>query len=85
MSYTPQAPPAVPPELKAIIDWMERELKYIAANFQEQDQVKLTVNATTPDRPRQGTIIYADSVNWNPGSGEGVYAYVSSAGAFVKL
>lgn len=36
-----------------------------------------------PAKPREGLIRLADGSNWNPGSGRGLYQYVS--GAWVKL
>ncbi len=32
-----------------------------------------------PDKPQNGMIAWADGTNWNPGSGEGIYAYHGSA------
>jgi hypothetical protein len=32
-------------------------------------------------KPRNGDIRYADGTNWNPGSGEGIYAYTNDAWA----
>ena len=32
-----------------------------------------------PLRPRDGMVVYADGSNWDPGSGEGIYAYVAGA------
>lgn len=29
-----------------------------------------------PDKPREGDIRYADGTSWNPGSGQGIYAYI---------
>jgi hypothetical protein len=36
-----------------------------------------------PVKVREGLIRYADGVNWNPGSGAGLYQYIS--GSWVKL
>jgi len=46
--------------------------------------VELRKSDTAPLRPRQGTTIYADGVNFNPGNGEGVYVY-NSLGQWVPL
>ena len=31
-----------------------------------------------PSRVEDGLVVYADGTNWDPGSGEGVYAYYNS-------
>ncbi len=36
-----------------------------------------------PDKPREGVIVFADGTNWNPGSGRGLYQYVS--GSWAKI
>jgi len=36
-----------------------------------------------PADPQNGDLIYADGTSWNPGSGEGIYAYEN--GAWVKF
>ena len=42
-----------------------------------------TVCNAAPARPRETDIRFADGTNWDPGSGRGLYQYVS--GAWVKL
>lgn len=37
-----------------------------------------------PAKKFTGMVVYADGTTWDPGSGEGVYAY-SSGGSWVKL
>ena len=37
-----------------------------------------------PVRPQSGLIVYADGVEWDPGSGEGLY-YYNAAGVWVFL
>ena len=39
--------------------------------------------ALAPKKPREGMIVVADGVNWNPGSGLGAYEF--RAGVWVKL
>ena len=39
--------------------------------------------ALAPKKPREGMIVIADGVNWNPGAGLGAYEFKS--GAWVKL
>ena len=83
MKYTPTAPPAVSDDMRSITDWLMRELENIGRAFQEQDHVQLVVRSTSIERARSGMLTYADSVNWNPGSGAGFYGYVATS--WVKL
>lgn len=78
MSYIPTAPPAGTAEQKAVTDWIEQELKAIAAALTEIDGLRIPILSVSPGRPRSGMIAYADSVNWNPGSGAGFYGFVYS-------
>lgn len=39
----------------------------------------IDVTHVAPQRPRDGDIRLADGTHWNPGSGQGVYAYYASA------
>lgn len=34
--------------------------------------------ARAPDKPRDGMLRYADGISWDPGSGRGLYLYVST-------
>ena len=43
----------------------------------------LTPLALAPKKPREGMIVVADGVNWNPGAGLGAYEFRS--GGWVKL
>lgn len=36
-----------------------------------------------PAKPREGMVRFADGTDWNPGSGRGLYSYVS--GSWAKL
>lgn len=31
-----------------------------------------------PDKKRDGTIVGADGIDWNPGAGQGIYAYFNA-------
>ena len=47
-------------------------------------ELRLIVLHAAPERPRTGTIVYADGTDWDPGSGEGPY-YYDSGGNWVAL
>lgn len=59
------------------------ELEQIEQAFAEQDFVQLVTTNVEPAKPRDGLTVLADGVNWNPGSGQGVYTYYN--GAWRKL
>jgi len=73
MPYYMVPPPKDPAQLeKYLLDELTR-IQEILNGYQELLQLGKTNVA--PSRPRNGHMYYADGVNWNPGSGEGVYAY----------
>ena len=82
MSYTPAL---FSGELTAenVHRYLEQELLAISRALQETQALELRPIFAAPTRPRDGMIIYADGTSYNPGSGEGVYAYEN--GAWVKL
>lgn len=51
--------------------------------LQEYQASFYVVQNSAPEKPREGMIRFADGTNWNPGSGRGLYQYVSTA--WVKL
>ena len=54
-------------------DKRQRPLKDVATT-----SIVLTNLNAEPDNAYDGMIIYTDATVWNPGSGEGVYAYYNS-------
>lgn len=79
--YTPLQPPSDP---KALPAFLTQELQNIAQALNlRQDRVQLRELAVTPDKPRDGDVIYANGANLDPGLGEGPYCYVN--GLWVKL
>lgn len=81
MTYSPKpAPSSVPDNIR---DYIEQELVAISRELQETVAVDLRPVHAEPTRPRDGMIIYADGTDFDPGSGEGVYAREN--GSWVKL
>lgn len=76
-SLVPSNPEDIPAYLQAELD----KLSAIIGNMADGH---FDVSNVAPDKPRTGDIRYADGTNWNPGSGEGVYIYLST-GAWSKL
>lgn len=72
-----QAP--LPPEVKEIFEWMQRELELIAKAMQRPTMVHLEELTVAPPKPRDGMVVFADGTEWNPGAGRGYYGYYSSA------
>ena len=84
MPYFPGTGPAVTtPEISDLLHFIEREIEAISKNFSETIVLELRPSFAPPDKPQDGEIRYADGVNWDPGSGVGIYGRVS--GAWVKL
>ncbi len=72
--YEPEQASEVTPQ------YLQRELRRIAEAFADHYEVSYV----EPTRPRAGDIVYADGVEWNPGSGEGLYRYnLAGSWAFV--
>lgn len=79
MAYSPDAVPEdAPAGLKA---WLAEQTRRIAATLNQG--LFAAPTGVEPARPRDGMIVYADGVKWNPGSGEGFYGYEN--GSWVKL
>ena len=68
-------------ELREVIERLNNELREIERVF--ASELRLPTLADAPPRPRDGTVAYADGTAWDPGSGEGVYAYYN--GTWNKL
>ena len=44
----------------------------------DAESLALAKLAAAPARPFDGMIVYADGTNWNPGGGEGIYAFYAT-------
>lgn len=69
---------SVAPELLTIDElrqFVEDELRLIEQAFAEMTAVELRTVFVEPTSPRDGMIVMADGASWDPGSGEGIYAY----------
>lgn len=66
--------------------YLQEELRKLSEHLKvnEVENLEFKVWNTTPDKPRTGQAYYADGTNWNPGSGEGLYIYLSTS-AWSKL
>lgn len=59
------------------------ELAAVERDSAIQDFLRLKVRHAEPDRLFDGLVVLADGTDWNPGSGEGIYAYYN--GTWNKL
>lgn len=59
--------------------YLRQELEAIAQAMHAPDFLQLTKITVEPEKPRDGLTVLADGVEWDPGSGEGVYTYYGSA------
>lgn len=75
MSYRLGRPPLVVAEQKDLLDYINRELEQIQLAFSLMEFLKLKKCFEPPSKPREGMVVYADGVSWNPGSGGGFYGY----------
>lgn len=80
MAYEVEAIPTDPAKLS---EYIRRQLELIAANLQMVSGVQLDELHVEPKKLRTGMIVLADGTDWDPGSGQGVYAYY--AGTWNKL
>lgn len=79
MTYSPKPPvrdkSKRSPELDDIFFYVETELESISRELLETLQVELRTTSVEPKKPRNGMIVEADGIGWNPGAGAGLYVY----------
>lgn len=78
-----QTPTPIPRKPDDLPMYLENELRRMWAAISALHQGHIPKVHLAPGKPRDGDIRYADGTNWNPGSGEGIYAYY--AGSWNKL
>ena len=79
--YSPAPVPNKPEDLPA---YLREEFARMSATIGNIADGHYDESNTVPSKPRAGDVRYADGTNWNPGSGEGIYLYLST-GAWSKL
>jgi hypothetical protein len=73
----------LPAETREALRYLDDRVRLLVSQLDEIRASLFTVSYTAPDKPREGMIRFADGTTWDPGSGRGLYQYVSSA--WVKL
>lgn len=76
-----QAPPTKDPT--AIIHWLTGELNNLAQVLNRYDRLQFIPLTVAPPKPSEGLVVFADGVEWDPGSGAGLYQYVG--GSWIAL
>lgn len=58
--------------------YLSQELLRISSAFNAAMARRVECLNAAPDKPFDGQIVCADGTNWNPGSGQGIYAYYNN-------
>lgn len=80
--YSPHEPSGLD-NVDDILAWAIEEFRNIAAQLAETSSLELRLRGSEPKKPREGMIVAADGVNWDPGAGLGIYAFLG--GVWTKL
>ncbi|MBF0214694.1 MAG: hypothetical protein HQM00_14225 [Magnetococcales bacterium] len=73
--YFPSQPPTGG-DVRIALAWVYMQLTGVAARMREgSDTMQLTVLHAPPAKFSDGTVVFADGTDWNPGSGRGMYCY----------
>lgn len=83
ISTVAYSPGIVPEDDGEIRRYLGEELDRISAAISRLAEGHLGVSYEAPAKPREGNLRIADGTTWNPGSGEGVYVYLSGAWVFL--
>jgi len=78
MSYKPAQ--ATPSDLPNLVRYLFRELTRIGQELRNLNNPVPTLYEE-PERPVEGLMVIADGVEWNPGSGNGLYIYLNGVWA----
>ena len=85
-SVTRWSPNPAPVKSEDLPDYLFDELNRLGDILFNLDTFRLEPTNVAPTKPRDGDIRYADGTNWNPGSGQGIYAYIDDGSpAWEKL
>lgn len=79
-TYQPGDPPSDPAQLQR---FLREELVKLKAAIDAVSEGFIPPSYAAPPKPRVGMLRMADGVQWNPGSGAGLYRYSGSAWVFV--
>lgn len=80
IAYVPES---TPDDDKLLRSHISNEFRKIQMAITSLAAGHLDITHVAPTKPREGDLRFADGTNWNPGSGQGIYAYYGAA--WVKL
>lgn len=75
-AYTPRPPVSAEPA--EIMWWTYEELNRLSILMEQLVKGNTEETNVAESKPRNGMIRLADGTNWDPGSGQGVYAYYNN-------
>ena len=82
MSFLPSSTSAT--TVADLRSWISNELVRVSNAFTTSSQTTtLLVLTAAPAKPQIGQVVFADGSNWNPGSGRGLYYYVSGGWVYI--
>lgn len=81
--YVPETAGPETDSVPKVLDFVQRELRRVSNSFEGTLSSELNELHVEPTKRRTGMIVLADGTDWNPGAGQGVYAYYN--GAWNKL
>lgn len=80
--YVPNNPTVNPqsPDMRALLAYVQQELANISDAMNDISRLQLNQITKAPPVPREGLVVYADGVSWNPnGWGKGLRVYDATA------
>lgn len=81
-AFIAQTPPDDKDELN---EYIQRMFRGVAESVESIiDGRILDIRNSAPPKPRDAMVVYADGTNWDPGKGEGIYAYINGAWVFLS-
>ncbi len=66
-----------------LVSYLQKQLQQIGVAFGQSELYILVVSYAEPAKPKDGMLVLADGVQWDPGQGAGMYWYL--AGAWNKI
>lgn len=81
--YAPADPPTNMADTAELQRYLRNEFSRIAASIAILQKGHVEFVNVAPTKPREGDIIGADGISFNPGSGKGVYCYYGGAYHFL--
>lgn len=74
VAYNPGDPGGIS-NIADLVRFVREENLKIANAIRALAEGHLDMQTTPPQKPRAGNIRFADGVNWDPGSGQGIYYF----------